>query len=202
MKTLVHATEGDTYNESCLLHQSLKNAHIVDCQGSIWLYELRGVIPLLLSFNDMIPSRYFRCVVLFSRPIIFASPQLISDVHVELCFVNLPSPVFILLFNALNSLFIFSSIILVLVVCDVIMTFIGRKLCFSFNSCSWLESKRYRLIKVPIFLLPVKPTGKIITDKKVKRKRIIYHNLRRWPNITTVVTTVWFKKEFYREKKT
>ena len=34
MKKLVHATEGDSYNESCLLHQSLKNAHIVDCQGS------------------------------------------------------------------------------------------------------------------------------------------------------------------------
>ena len=64
----------------------------------IWLYELRGVIPLLLSFNDMIPSRYFRCVVLFSRPIILASPQLISDVHVALCLANPPSPVFILSF--------------------------------------------------------------------------------------------------------
>ena len=92
MKKLLHATEGDTYNESCLLHQSLKNAHIVDFQGSIWLHELRGVIPLLLSFdvmipeyieNDlMIPSKYFRCVVFFSRPIILASPQLISDGHV------------------------------------------------------------------------------------------------------------------------
>ena len=25
-----------------LQHQSLKNAHIVDCQGSIWLYELKA----------------------------------------------------------------------------------------------------------------------------------------------------------------
>ena len=27
----INATEGDTFNESCPIHQSLKNAHIMDC---------------------------------------------------------------------------------------------------------------------------------------------------------------------------
>ena len=42
--------------EQTLLFQSLKKAQIVGCQGSIWLYVLRGITPLLLSFNVITPS--------------------------------------------------------------------------------------------------------------------------------------------------
>ena len=84
--------------EQTLLFQSLKKAQIVGCQGSIWLYVLKGITPLLLSFNVITPSRYFRCNVFFSRPIIFASCQLISDEHVALCLARPPSSLFILSF--------------------------------------------------------------------------------------------------------
>ena len=89
------------------LFQSLKKEHIVDCQDSIWLQEYRGVIPLLLSLSDM----NFRCAVFFSRPMIFASCQLMFDGLIALCLASQPSPVFILSFARVT--FQFSKSVLV-----------------------------------------------------------------------------------------
>ena len=46
---ILHATENHKMDQF-LYFQSLKNAHIVDCQGSIWLYALRGGGELSPSF--------------------------------------------------------------------------------------------------------------------------------------------------------
>ena len=136
---------GDTYNEKGFSYRSFKYAHIVGCQGSIWLYEFKGMIPLLLSLIVMIPSRNFLWAVFFSLPMIFAASQLMTAEHVALCLAKPPSPVFILSFA--RSTFPLS---------------ISVRVSLTLSMCSFLRVSHFRSVS-PVYEYRPHPHGILYT---------------------------------------